>query len=389
MKQAAPSSPQKGDEPAAEAGLAARLSSDMRVDVLPPDAPGWSAALAHLRHDAYHLPAYVEFASRRQEAGQPLAFIAEEGDQRFFVPLIVREVPADVASQGTLFDATCPRGYPGPLVALTPGAEGEGFLERAIDAFVATMRERSVVAVYGRLHPLLLPPLAELRRVGPLVEHGASVSIDLSRSPEDLWRQTRENHRRDITRSIRRGIVARIDESWERFDGFVDAYQESMDRLGARPFWRLTREYFADPRETLGDCVHLCVVERNGVLAAAGMLTEVDGIVEYHLAGTFDAFVGDSPSKLLIHFARGWAQERGHRVLHLAGSLRSGDPLHHFKAGFSPTSHPVYSWRVVSDDATYRTLVERWEAGRRATADPIDGYFPAYRKDDPGIHDAG
>jgi len=59
-------------------------------------------------------------------------------------------------------------------------------------------------------------------------------------------------------------------------------------------------------------------------LAAGALLTEVDGIVEYHLAGTADDYVAASSSKLIVDFARWWAQDRGDRVLHLAGSLRKG-----------------------------------------------------------------
>ncbi len=323
----------------------------------------WPEALSSLRHDVYHLPSYVGFAARRQETGTPLAFVAQGDGLRFFVPLIVRPVP-DAVARGSepIFDATCPRGYPGPIVSAGSGVDAEGFVERAATALREQLRGRSIVSAFMRLHPLLVPPLEPLRRAGAVVDHGESVSIDLSLSRDEMWRLTRNNHRRDIDRAARRGYVARIDEAWQRFDGFVNLYAQSMDRLGATPFWHLPREYFVDLRASLGGVVRLCVVEIGNELAAAALLTEVDGIVEYHLAGTSDAHVAASPSKLIIDFARQWAKERGNRVLHLAGSLRTGDPLSHFKAGFSPLRHTVSSWRVVADPAAYDALRERWQA---------------------------
>ena len=279
----------------------------MLVDLLVPESPRWVDLLTTMRHDFYHLPKYVAFAARRQDVGEPLAFVAQEGDDRFVMPIIIRPIPPEIAGGRELFDATCPRGYPGPLVQLQePDA---GFVERAVHVLGETLRERSIIAAFVRLHPLLLPPMTALARSGPVVEHGESVSLDLRLPQDEFWRQLRENHRRDIGRAARLGYAARIDETWQRFDGFVDVYHQSMNRLGAEAFWHLSHEYFEDLRESLGDRLHLCVVEFEGRLAAAGLLSEVDGIVEYHLAGTANEFLTASPSKLLIDFARSWAKE--------------------------------------------------------------------------------
>jgi CelD/BcsL family acetyltransferase involved in cellulose biosynthesis len=300
----------------------------MRAELVEPDSPSWSAMLSEMRHDFYHLPAYVSFAARRQEPGAPLAFIAEDDGQRFLVPLIVHPIPSDLAGDAeTLFDATGPRGYAGPLVSPESTTDANNFVDRAIDALLDTLRERAIVTAFIRLHPLLGPPTAALRRAGEVVFHGDSTSIDLTLPREELWRQTNHGHRLGISKATRKGYVARIDETWERFDGFVAVYQASMDRLGAVPFWRFSADYFRDLRETLGDRLHLCVVEVGGELAAAALLTEEDGIVEFHLSGTANEHLAASPSKLLIDYARSWAKGRGNDRFHLTGSLRAGDAL--------------------------------------------------------------
>lgn len=352
----------------------------MEAGLVAPDSVRWRQALEHIRHDVYHLPEYVAFASRHEEAGEPVAFVAEDGPARMVVPMILRPVPAGFgeAAGAACRDATSPRGYAGPVLS-SDGTDGS-FAVQALAGLRQTLCDAGVVSLFSRLHPFLSPPPAALERLGSLVDHGESMSVDLAASDEDWRRGLRENHRRDIARASRGGYVARSDDAWAWLDGFVGLYEATMRRLGAADEWRLPAAYFHDLRATLGDRLHLCVVERDGDLAAGGLLTEVDGIVEYHLAATAPGHVGASPSKLIVDFARRWARERGDRVLHLAGSLGPGDSLQHFKLGFSPRRHAVRSWRLVTDAARYDGLVRAWEAVTGAAADTAEGFFPAYRK---------
>ncbi len=356
----------------------------MRADLIAVGDPRWVRTLSGIRHDFYHLPAFVEFATRWHEPGMPMAFVASDGNSVFFVPLIVRPIPSAIAGEGEWFDATGPRGYPGPIAGLVQGRADEAFVARAIDGLVETLREHRIVTAFVRCHPLLSPPLDTLRRIGVVVEHGESISIDLTDTAEKTWRSIRENHRRSITRAQRDGYAMRIDESWVRLDEFLSIYAASMDRVGAAAHWRLPRDYVTELRIAINPGLHLCVVEKDGELAAAALLTEVDGIVEYHLAGTALDHVAASPTKLLIEGASRWARERGNRVFHLAGSLRQDDPLIHFKRGFSPLRHSVNSWRIVADELVHERLIDRWGRLRRRSGPGIaadTAFFPEYRRE--------
>jgi len=86
----------------------------------------------------------------------------------------------------------------------------------------------------------------------------------------------------------------------------------------------------------------------------------------------------------MIHAAREWAKERGNRILHLGGGNGAQhDSLFYFKAGFSKERHPFITWRIITDEAAYDTLVGRWQACLNVRAGERNGYFPAYR--DPGV----
>jgi hypothetical protein len=353
-------------------------AATLQASLIGPDDERWAKALSTMRHDIYHLAAYVSFASRWQESGQPCAVVVQDdADATFFVPLILRPIGAQ--AEGGLRDAVSSAHYPGPLLHVPAGADVEGYGRRAVAEFADALRAAGIVSAFIRLHPLLSPAIDALRCAGTVVNHGASVSIDLTLSLEELWHLTRPNHRRDIRQAQRAGYVARIDETWSQLDAFADLYRETMDRLAANQRWQLSREYFLDFRTTLGDCTHLCVVERDGELAAGALLTEVDGIVEYHLAATSGRHIAASPSKLLIDFARQWAKERGNARFHLAGSLARGDRLHHFKLGFSRDEHPMLSWRVIADGAAYDALVARRDVQAGNHQEQVDSFFPAYR----------
>lgn len=343
--------------------------------------PRWSETLASIHHDVYHLPAYAEFASRWHEPGTPMAFVAIEGDHRFLVPLIVRPIPVTVTDGESWYDATGPRGYPGPVTGEIDAVD-ETFVARAIGSFIDTLRANRVVTAFVRCHPLLSPSRDVLGPSGAIVEHGQSVSIDLTQSADDVWVAMRENHRRAILRARADGYTVRIDDSWDRLAEFTAVYAATMDRLGAAARWHLPMDYFQSLRAALGRHLHLCVVEQAGHLAAAALLTERDGIVEYHLSGTAPTHRSASPTKILIEHASRWARERGNRAFHLAGSLRPDDPLIHFKRGFSRSTHAVLTWRLVTDPPVHDWLMDRWRhvALPSGLASADETFFPAYRR---------
>jgi len=327
----------------------------------------WASFLREAPHDFYHLPSYAAL-SAAHEGGEARALYLADGPRRMLLPLIVRTIPGSDRA-----DATSPYGYPGPLVS---GTDDPGFLSEALVAGTATLREAGIVSVFVRLHPLLNPEPPE--GVGHFVLHGETVSVDLAVPSATRWAQMRQNHRRDITKALRTGLVARVDQGFERFADFKRIYRATMARRSANAYYLFDDVYFDQLREALGDSLNLHVVEKDGAVAAAGLFIETDGIVQYHLGGTNEALITAEPAKLMMQAACGWAEQRGNRYLHLGGGVGGApDSLFYYKAGFSPVRHPYRTLRIVLDEAEYRRLV----AVRDPSLDPDDlgGYFPAYR----------
>src|SRR5262249_58129106 len=81
-------------------------------------------------------------------------------------------------------------------------------------------------------------------------------------------------------------------------------------------------------------------------------------VVQPPLSAPDRRFRRDGPTKLLLHFVRQWAQERGVRRLHLGGGVGGAeDGLYAFKAGFATDRHCFRTLRVVLDAARYAGLV--------------------------------
>lgn len=356
-----------------------------------PEDTAWRTYLEQSSHDFYHLPGYVALTAKRSDA-KPIAYIAQAGDASLFVPLHLRDLPDDLGAASGLKDAVSPYGYPTPLLM---AGEGERAAHGAelLSAFVEAARAAGIVTIFLRLHPYLTLPEAALRAAGTLIEHGPTVTIDLSR-PDKFWTETRNGHRLNIRKLEKAGFEARFDH-WDAFDDFIEIYRLTMKHVNATEDYFFDRSYFQDLHETLGESLHLCTIHApDGQVAAGAVQTEVDGLVQGHLAGTHPAFRKRAPATFLIHSIRQWAAEQGYRWYHLGGGLgASKDSLFAFKTGFTKGRRAFRSLRIIVDPKRNAELNRTWTTRHAPDASLEDqtsgSFFPAYRRrPDPVISTA-
>jgi hypothetical protein len=331
--------------------------------------PAWDDTLARVPHDVYHLPGYARVEAEVQQA-TPVAFLHTGERHRFLLPLLLRPVPGS-----TGVEALSPYGYPGP-VSDSP-LDDETFWREAVQSLRDCLSAARVVTCFVRLHPLLPGRLDALARAGTVVQHGHTVSIDLTVPGDVLWARTRSNHRRNIEQARRSGLQVVVDD-WSRLPEFVEAYHETMRRVRATEQYFFPPAYFESLRKHVPGSVHLAVVDDSGTLAGGGIFLEQDGIVQYHLGATRSVYLPRQPTKLMFDEVRRWAATRGDRALHLGGGVGGRvNPLFHFKAGFSDDRPPFFTWRVVPDPDAYAAALKT--VGRELPADD-SGWFPAYRR---------
>jgi lipid II:glycine glycyltransferase (peptidoglycan interpeptide bridge formation enzyme) len=220
-----------------------------------------------------------------------------------------------------------------------------------------------------------------LHEFGDVVEQGETVTVDLSLPEDQLFRQMRMNHRRVIRRLRSLEITSRVDDNWTQLDEFVRIYHETMTAAGAAPWYFFPRHYFEELRQAVGPSLMLKLVERRGELLAAGIFSQCNGLVQYHLGATSSAARALSPSRLMLYAACEWGKEQGNLLLHLGGGVQGRpDSLFHFKAGFSPLRARFATWRVITIPSVFQAATHHWEKISGSDRPLLDGYFPPYRK---------
>lgn len=338
----------------------------MRCELIAPDSPRWTSVLARTEHDFYHLPGYARSTARLQ-GGQASALLVSDGQRDLLQPLVIRELGE--ASR----DATSPYGFAGPL---STDRDDPGFHTEAMRHAAGFLAAEGFVSLFVRLHPLLNSTPLDIETV---VRDGEAVVIDLRLSDDEARRQLRWNHRNQIDRARRSGHRVIMDAGPAYEIAFQRLYRETMERIGADGFYAFDDRYFRDLHDVLGDRLHIAVVEIEHEVAAAALFVEGQGIVHYHLSGSAERFRREAPTKLIIDEGRRWAKQRGHRWLHLGGGYAfADDGLFLFKAGFSRTTVPVHSLRMVLLPDVYDHLVR--VQGGPSEPSPSATYFPAYRR---------
>lgn len=346
--------------------------------VLGAAGPAWDAVLAGHPHDIYHTAGYHRVAEAAGEGAARLV-IAGTSERGLAWPSLLRPVPgALTVERRDATDVSSVYGYPGPVAwGCVPG---DSFLTDAWRAIVAAWRDMGAVSAFTRFHPILrnadLVSGIELDDgvIGAVLPGGQTVSIDATLDDVTIRARYAPNLRREIDAARRAGMTSEPDPDWAALDAFVRLYSDTMVRSEAASSYFLDGTDFVRLRDALGDRLHLLVTTIDGDVAAAGLFTELGGIVQTHLVGTNAALLHHSPYKVLVDDARMWARERRNRVLHLGGG-RGGkeDSLYWFKSRFSADRHPFHTGRWILDESAYRSLAPS------APAAVDDGFFPAYR----------
>jgi len=358
-------------------------------DIIDARDPRWDETLRRFpRYDFHHLSGYVALEAERRGA-KASAYVLQCDQGAFLVPLLESPVPLTLQPSGiSPKDALAPYGYSGPLV-VAEGDENQRnkFVSVALARLTEYLRCRNICSLLLRFHPLIPLPFKPFQDLGHLAYHGETIWVDLHRSTEEMWAETRNRYRTYIRGLERNGYQIEFDPAGLEMDAFIQLYYDTMRRVGASPEYFFSREYFLSLQNLLGPRFLLAHVRSpSGEIVSSGIFTICKGIVQYHLSGNNIGEDGANALKLLLHEVRRWAKDQGCDYFHLGGGVGAkNDSLFQFKSGFSPRRATFHTWRLIVDEPVYQSLCRKWETQNQMLADPPRGYFPAYRKMLPAI----
>ena len=201
------------------------------------------------------------------------------------------------------------------------------------------------------------------------------VAIDLKITPEEQKKQYRKSNKSELNQLRRKGYEVVEAETDAEIDAFITIYHETMTRVEASKSYFFDREYFYNFLKNKCFKNRLLLAKYDGKICAGAIFTITNKIMQYHLAGTTEEFIKDTPMKLILDEARLLGNSLNLEYLHLGGGVGGSDEdsLFRFKSGFSDYRCEYKIWRMIVDTKTYNELVELSKADKTST------FFPLYR----------
>jgi len=315
-------------------------------------------------YDFYQLPAYI-LEDAILLNGEARAFHYQNDGVHAILPLILRDIPGQ---NGRWKDAVSPYGYPGVVMN---GNGCSSHFEDFFSAYHAFANQEGIVSSFIRLHPLhnaaLLPEQKGIRQTF----RGKTYSIYLPNGVDAIRSHYSSNHRRNIKKLHKEGFSVAFDQ-WDLLEQWQQIYVATMERLGAREYYKFDLSYFRSLKQSL-NCRLVTVLDGKGNLACGGIFTYYADVIQYHLGGTDSQYLSIAPTKLMFDAVMEDGVSQGNfRSFHLGGGVGAkDDSLARFKRGFSNREHWFRTIEMVHHKDVYGNLSAGLEE---------DGFFPLYRK---------
>lgn len=326
----------------------------------------WSITINKcVNFDFYHTQAYHQL----EVQNRPLLFVLTFDEEVIALPLIIRQIP-----NSKWYDCTSVYGYCGPISSLNLHLIAEEHIAEFQNHLLNYFRKNDIITAFSRLHPLI-PSGAFFNEFGLIRDLNKTIAIDLKLSPEEQRQQFRKSNKSELNQLRRKGYEVKVANSKEDIDSFIGIYTETMKRVNASDDYFYNSTYFHSfLNSTEFEAELLVATFENNVIAGA-IFTITNNIMQYHLAGTSEAFIKLTPMKLIIDEARLKGNDLQLEYLHLGGGVAGSDDdsLFRFKTGFSKNQHQYQVWQYVIDQEKYALLNEENQSS--ATSD----FFPLYR----------
>lgn len=334
-----------------------------KFEVIDLDNPKWDELVkSAFMYDFHHTSFYHQIDNDNTS----LMFVVENGEDFIAFPLVLRPI-----EETSWFDLTSVYGYGGPISNRNDFDFSSDFITFFWDNFNSYCKENNIVSVFSRLHPLIRQDhfFCEIGQILPL---NKTVTIDLKQTPEVQKRQYRKSNKSEINQLKRKGFYVEEAKNSEDIESFVEIYYETMDRVEASKNYYFSKEYFHSFLENNFFESRLLLAKFEERIVAGAIFTVTDKIMQYHLAGTTEEFIRETPMKLILDEARLLGNDLSLEYLHLGGGVGGSDEdsLFRFKSGFSDVYCQFSVWRYIANQVIYDQLSKT----KKESA-----FFPLYR----------
>ncbi|WP_129714890.1 GNAT family N-acetyltransferase [Pedobacter sp. SYP-B3415] len=318
-------------------------------------------------YDFYHTHDYHCL----EASGESLLFVYQEGEVYIAVPVVKRRIP------GTdQFDLSSVYGYTGPVSNRPFHILTHEFSARFCSAFQDFFEEQRIISVFLRMHPFYHQSRV-FDSLGGMHNNGDVVAIDLQIPIEEQRARYQPQIRANIKKLQGRGFTVREASGPEAVYTFHQLYTENMHRVQADEKYFFSETHFnALLNSSNFKAMILFVYNEFNQPVCGTIIVLTNHIMQAHLIATADAYLADSPAKLMVDHVSVIGRELGMRYYNLGGGFGfKRDNLFRWKTGFSHTFFAFTTWRYIANVARYAELLASQELDPEAGID----FFPLYR----------
>ncbi|WP_207425888.1 GNAT family N-acetyltransferase [Pedobacter sp. SYSU D00535] len=304
------------------------------------------------------------------KSGEPLLYVYGEEEVFIALPLIKRKI-----KDSPFFDFSSVYGYAGPVSNVSFESLPESTMENFKAAFISFMKHEKCICVFSRLNPFINQRKL-LERIGGIYENGKTIYMDLSTPQEEQYANYEKRLLRQVKQLRKKNYVIKETMTQDDIRCFCEMYWDNMKRVNASNHYFFTREYFTTLLDTTAENSKLLMIYDSATPICGAIVFYSKDVIRNHLSATSEAYLKDSPSKLLTDEISQIGRRLGVKYFHLGGGVGGReDSLFQFKSYFSHTSMLDFTWRFIGDQEAYNSLVEI--CGLKQ-ADKTN-FFPLYR----------
>lgn len=326
--------------------------------------PEWDKILSKFpQSDIYFTAAYHK-SFESSMGRQARAFAYEADGETFFYPFMIGSIDkiGDRKIQNRCFDIETVYGYSGPL-STTQQPE---FLEKAYKAFYSFCAGLNIVCEMIRFHPLLHTQLY----AGPKTE------VLFNRKTISISSKNKKNYNATLRNELRRAqkLGLRFITEEIPLDKFIQAYDLTMKRLDAAPFYIFKNEHY----NFIHDHARVFGVYEGAELLAVAAIMGCAPFLHYHLCGCAEKKRNSIATKFLVHKTSEWAIERGFEIFHLGGGRTSSpeDSLLAFKSRLGSVTNDFYIGKTILNKKLYDNICAEW---RQLGGEAPPSFLQCYR----------
>lgn len=335
--------------------------------------PKWNSYIHECEnYDFHHTSCFHKIENQQLET--PVLVVASSQTEYICFPLIIKPIRG-----AELYDATSVYGYCGPVASKSFNDLPPELIDFFKTNFIEYCNQNKIISVFSRLHALI-PQRDFFQNFGEVIDLNKTVAIDLTLPLDEQRRAFRKSNKSEINQlKGKKGYVfQQVDNKDESsIREFVTIYHETMKRVEAKPYYFFDFDYFKQLLNNPCFECDLLIAKKEDAMAAGAIFTRTNSIMQYHLAGTKEAYIQDTPMKLILDEARKIGTEKGLKYLHLGGGVGGSDDdsLFRFKSGFSKKFFQFSVWNLIVNQEEYDKLVKEKEVKQ----EDYPNFFPLYR----------